>query len=94
MTTETRVFIELSDIVGIEFECPKCATKILYSLSKSYDRLAEKCPNCFEPWFEEPNRRISDPTTSELIRRTVESLRNISSTTQVKAHVRAQISRE
>lgn len=92
MTSETRVLIELSDIAGIEFECQKCSTKILYPLAKQYDRLAEKCPNCFEPWFEDaPNRHPSEPKTSELVQRTISSLRGISNSSQVKARVRLHI---
>lgn len=91
MTSETRTLIEPKDISSIEFECPKCSTKILYPLDRSYDRLADKCPNCFEPWFDDENRRISEESTPDLVLKTLESLRNISTTPKIKAHVKLQI---
>lgn len=92
MTSETRVFVELTDIAGLEFSCRKCGTKILYPLEKQYDRLADKCPNCFEPWLSErPNKQPGEPPIADLILRTLASLRGISETSGVKAHVRLHV---
>lgn len=45
MTNEPRWYIELSDIVGIEFECGHCHARLLYSLAKAPDRVVGGCLN-------------------------------------------------
>jgi hypothetical protein len=50
MTSETRILIEPTDISAIEFQCLHCGVKILYPLG-GIDRLSDKCPNCYQPWF-------------------------------------------
>jgi len=91
MTSENRTLIELSDIAGVEFECPKCGTKVLYPMEKS-DRLADKCPNCFEPWLEnDPSARPGGQTISERIQRTFASFRGIATSAEVKAKVKVWI---
>jgi hypothetical protein len=51
MTSETRTMVELADILGIEFGCPKCRAKVFYSLQEQPSRIVDKCPNCFEPFY-------------------------------------------
>jgi hypothetical protein len=73
MTSETRTLIELSDIAGVEFGCPKCGAKILYPMGKSYERIAEHCPNCNEDLFAPPNPK-DHPTTPKIAKQVLEGL--------------------
>ena len=47
MTAETMHLVDLSDIVGIEFLCAHCGSRVLHVLNK-FDRVPAKCPNCYE----------------------------------------------
>ncbi|HEU0049050.1 MAG: hypothetical protein DMG96_13210 [Acidobacteria bacterium] len=49
MTFETKYLIELSDILGLEFECNKCHTKILFSVDAT--KTLWQCPACGEDWL-------------------------------------------
>jgi hypothetical protein len=42
MTVETKVTIEFRDIIAVEFECPKCHTRISRQLTED-NHLPEKC---------------------------------------------------
>ena len=58
MTTQTKRFIELSDIIGIQLECknPKCRVSLLaggetlVSLADPQNMTFSKCPTCDTPW--------------------------------------------
>lgn len=56
MTSQTRCFIELSDLVGMQLECRKCGISLLASgdslasLSSQHDVTMSKCPTCNHPW--------------------------------------------
>jgi hypothetical protein len=50
MTAEHRLVIEVSDIAGFEFECPRCETRMFVPIAK-YDGLSLACANCRERWF-------------------------------------------
>ena len=51
MTAERRVVIEIGDIKGFEFECPKCGTRT-YVPVQNYSGIRQSCQNCPENWFE------------------------------------------
>jgi len=51
MTVEKRCFIDLQDITGVEIECSKCRTKILFPAFDS-DKLSVQCPNCGVLFFD------------------------------------------
>lgn len=58
MTSQTKHFIELSDIVGIQLECknPNCGVSLLVSgesvtsLSDRHNMTLAKCPSCGGNW--------------------------------------------
>jgi hypothetical protein len=92
MPSESRTFIQLTDILGVEFECPKCQAKILYPIKKHYEPLPEKCPSCGQVWFDEnPNLADGQPRIVELVQKTLTSLHNISETPAIQARVRLNI---
>ena len=45
MTVENRTIISLSDIVGIEYVCAKCATRYMVPVG-SFESSISACPNC------------------------------------------------
>jgi hypothetical protein len=51
MTSERKLLIEVRDIVGIEFECPKCGVRVGYKMAEQFVRIVQKCPNCNEEFF-------------------------------------------
>ncbi len=92
MPSESRTFIALSDIAGVEFECPKCQAKILYPIKKHYQPLPQNCPSCGQTWFDEnPNVAADQPKVAELVQRTLISLHNITETPAIRAHVRLNV---
>jgi hypothetical protein len=54
MTNEQRSFIESSDIVGFELECPKCHTQICYKMDETIN-LSSACPNCRTEFYSRPS---------------------------------------
>jgi hypothetical protein len=92
MPTESRTFIELSDISGVEFECPKCEAKILYPIKRHYEPLPENCPSCGQKWFDNnSNLPAGQPQVVELVQKTLISLHNITETPAIRAHVRLNL---
>ena len=47
MTVETRYLIELSDILGVEFQCRECGAKTLLDKPK----VLLECPLCKSDWL-------------------------------------------
>jgi|HubBroStandDraft_1064217.scaffolds.fasta_scaffold1037143_1 hypothetical protein len=92
MPSESRTFIALSDISGVEFECPKCQAKILYPIKNHYEPLPQNCPSCGQLWFDEnPNLPADQPKVAELVQRTLISLHNITETPAIRARVRLNV---
>lgn len=56
MTNQTKYFIELSDIVGIQLECKKCGISLLVggdtlaSIADPHNHTLGQCPTCRTPW--------------------------------------------
>jgi hypothetical protein len=52
MTSQTKHFIELSDIVGLHCECKQgtCKTALSIPVSDVEGRELRVCPRCKEPW--------------------------------------------
>jgi uncharacterized protein (DUF983 family) len=93
MTTETRTLIELKDIKGIEFECPHCGSKTLYTLEKQFQRLVDGCPNCNEDWFA-PKSPVAHPSTPTVAKQVLEGLigfQKLLTRADIFAHVRLHI---
>lgn len=51
MTNEAQCFIDLEDLIALEFECAKCQTRLLYKVDKEPTRVVGACPNCREEFF-------------------------------------------
>jgi transposase-like protein len=66
MTSQTKCFIELTDIVAIRLNCRKCKASITLPFS-GYRDMPYVCPNC-EAQFSEFNDKVVKGTISELVR--------------------------
>lgn len=54
MTTQTRKFIELADILGMRFDCRKCGASLSVPMDK-HPSPPHQCPNCRCDWTELPD---------------------------------------
>ena len=62
MTMETREFITLDEIIGIELKCanPECKASVSIALAELTEgRMAYACPSCNIPWANERSIRQS-----------------------------------
>lgn len=56
MTSQTKKFIEIEDIVGIQIECNKCGLSLLVggdtmrSVSDQHSDALYRCPSCHNGW--------------------------------------------
>jgi tRNA G26 N,N-dimethylase Trm1 len=64
MTAERRIFINLSELIGAEYECTHCRTRCSVSFAQ-FEKVPELCPNCGKRWFSETP--LSSGELSDLI---------------------------
>ena len=81
MTSQTKTFIELSDIIGLGLECKTCGCSLAIGAEKEGrtvdDSLFQmnsvtliRCPTCGVVWMEAPDRnRLADTELKELARK-------------------------
>lgn len=70
MTRQTKRFIELSDVLGLHFQCMRCGTALLIPLSKEiYVNNLSACPNCEKQWIKRLEGGNLEPLISECIER-------------------------
>ena len=52
MTSQTKKYIELSDILALHCECRQgdCRTSLTIPIKDAAGRVLAKCPKCGEPW--------------------------------------------
>jgi Zn finger protein HypA/HybF involved in hydrogenase expression len=50
MTSQTKHYIEVSDILGIRCECKNCHAVLTLPLAKDVGNTLLKCPRCGKPW--------------------------------------------
>ena len=93
MAVHTRVLIELRDILGVEFECPHCGTKVLYPLAKPSQALAERCPSCSRDWFapKNPAAHPSLPSSAKQVLDGLTAFQTLLSRSDIHAHIKLQI---
>jgi hypothetical protein len=68
VTSQTKKFIELSDIVALRFSCNHCGASLSLSLLKDVreDRLRQ-CPNCYQPWAQMPSGSSIELTIAKFV---------------------------
>lgn len=52
MTVENRRFVELIDILAVQFECKQCGARLSCPIRK-WKQMKFGCPNCNAPWVTE-----------------------------------------
>jgi hypothetical protein len=60
MTAQTKVFIELTDIIGLRLQCKECGSSLLIGIANTdgtlnellspHNYLLAKCPTCESQW--------------------------------------------
>jgi hypothetical protein len=87
MTKETRTLVELSDILGVEMECPKCKAKLLIPMDAHMLRFGPQCFQCGADWF-----GASMDATGGLVSTAVEQIKRlISNINQLASKDRSDI---
>ena len=93
MTSEKRTLKELRDIAGLEAECPDCAVRIFYPIGEGRNpRPSVQCPNCNAVWLSQPGPNPPLSSLAMQIRDARLVLQRLIYSSDVKAHVRFQIS--
>jgi len=74
MTSQTKVFVEPSDITALRFECTRCGATLSLALSYEIDvKKLRACPNCDKPWT-----MLREGNTIELaIKEVIDSVRKL-----------------
>lgn len=71
MTSQTKHFIELPDIVALQFECERCGGTVSLSLAKDMRlQMLRVCPNCDRPWMQLPSGSTAELSLQEFIEAT------------------------
>jgi len=66
MTSRTRHYIDLEDLLGLRFECKNCSTSIDVGVSHLAG-LPLKCPNCDQSWMVQPRGDLPGTPAYSLI---------------------------
>src|SRR5580700_4119964 len=80
MTSQTKKYIEFSDIIGLRLECKKCGCALLLGLEKdpptvetflsNSNKVLSSCPTCGATWTGLPDGRLSfDSEIKDFFRR-------------------------
>ena len=80
MTSQTKKFIELSDVIGVRFACKKCGCALFLDIHRDNDtmnnllasanKILSKCPTCASPWASLPDGRLAfDSEIKDFFRR-------------------------
>jgi hypothetical protein len=68
MTSQTKHFIELPDVVAVQLACRRCGAAVCLSLAKEIRLETFRiCPNCSEPWLALPGGSTVELTVKEFI---------------------------
>ena len=61
MTTQTKQYIDLTDIIAFRFDCTKCGATLSLPVSAAHLKPAlNSCPHCDAMWASTPGRSHSD----------------------------------
>lgn len=70
MTSQTKRFIELSDILSLHFECAHCGAALLIPLSKEiFVKKLYACPHCGRQWIKRLEGGSIESTISDCVER-------------------------
>ena len=66
MTRRNRVFVDLDDLEGLQFQCARCAASISVPVAAFDPRFIKNCPNCQHVWG--TTHMTASRPTSEFVR--------------------------
>jgi len=76
MTSQTKKFIEVADIIGLRFECRNehCGASLTLTMLEAINRNSplKECPNCGKQWA-----RLTDADYQPVFQALVDNLRKI-----------------
>jgi hypothetical protein len=92
MPAETRTVIDLTDILGVEFECPECKAQITLPTQPKtpVEKLVNHCPNCRFLWFGEASGIPFDVSLVNQVVSVLQGLQRLDHE-KIKARVRVHI---
>ena len=81
MTSETKKYIELTDVLAFRFRCTgeKCGAELTLPLRSNFskDHSVDKCPNCGADWLLISNGSGGGSSNSPLLERIAESIKQL-----------------
>jgi len=82
MTSQTKKFIEFSDIVAVRFRCKSddCGAELSLPLQAKFsrDHKADKCPNCGSAWLLVPTNGSSGSSIAPSLERVAQCIHDLS----------------
>lgn len=75
MTSQTKSYIELPDILAMQLVCKKCQASVtlpIYSESGVSMTGIRVCPNCNEPWIQNTEGSNIEPSVKKFVAALVE----------------------
>jgi hypothetical protein len=90
MTSELRTLIDLTDVLGLEFECSHCHGTVLQPLhGDSSRKKLYHCPICGDPWY--PTERSTD--AADTVAAFIVTFKNLAKHKDILAKMRLCISK-
>jgi transcription initiation factor IIE alpha subunit len=86
MISESRHFIDLKEILGIEYDCPKCHVRVYYDLDTVPIHQAFMCNGC--------RSAVIDESDSQYMEQLVKTIRHLQSRGDKLSAFRLQIAGE
>jgi transcription initiation factor IIE alpha subunit len=74
MTSQTKRYIEVPEIIALRFDCKHCGASLSLPLARDVGKSLLKCPRCGEGWA-----RLENSTSEVLIEELVEKIEKLSS---------------
>jgi hypothetical protein len=73
MTSQTKVFLDPSDIVALRLECKQCGATLTLALSGAIEaKKLRTCPHCNNPWT-----MMHEKTIEPLVEKVINSLSSL-----------------
>jgi hypothetical protein len=82
MTSETRTYIDVNDLLAAVVQCPGCHASLALSFAADHMNLPQNCPHCRAQWFESTPQ---NPTRGQRLSALFEALRLLKSSLDSKA---------
>jgi hypothetical protein len=81
MTSQTKSFIEISDVLGLRFECRKCGVSLTLPIGEATshrkEHLLKECPNCGIHWALLPESKGDHQPAFNSVLDTLDTLRKM-----------------